>query len=145
MAHLRHLALRCRDLVRSRSFYETAIGWQFVGFRPGGDSLDLTDGVNNITLLSHPADPPRVPLEEGTEFIHFGVIVDDLAACWHRCREWGATISKGDVKDRTEVDPDHPPERSFKILDPDGNVIDVTANRQEWRGVRVEGACDSRC
>ena len=32
MAHLRHLALRCRDLVRSRSFYETAIGWQFVGF-----------------------------------------------------------------------------------------------------------------
>lgn len=137
MAHLRHLALRCRDLARSRSFYETAIGWQFVGFRPGGTSLDLSDGVNNITLLSHPVDPPRVPLEEGTEFIHFGVIVDDLAASWQRCRSWGATISKGDVKDRTEADPDRPPDRSFKVLDPDGNVIDVTANRQEWRGVRV--------
>jgi hypothetical protein len=27
--------------------------------------------------------------------------------------------------------------RSFKVLDPDGNVIDVTANKEEWRGVSV--------
>lgn len=137
MAHLRHLALRCRDMEHSRRFYETAIGWKFVGYRPSGDSVDLTDGVNNITLLSHPADPPRQQLEEGTEFIHFGVIVDDLEACWRRCRDFGAIISKGDVKDRTAVDPQQPPQRSFKVLDPDGNVIDVTADRQEWRGVRV--------
>ena len=137
MPHLRHLALRCRDLARSRQFYESAIGWQFVGFRRSGDSLDLTDGVNNITLLSHPADPPRQQFEEGNEFIHFGVIVDDLEACWQRCRDFGAEISKGDVKDRTAVDPNHPPQRSFKVLDPDGNVIDVTANREEWRGVSV--------
>lgn len=137
MAHLRHLALRCRELARSRKFYETAIGWKFVGFRASGDSLDLTDGVNNITLLSHPADLPRQQLDEGTEFIHFGVIVDDLEACWRRCREFGAEISKGDVKDRTAADPHKPPQRSFKVLDPDGNVIDVTANRQEWRGVSL--------
>lgn len=137
MAFLRHLALRCRDLVRSRQFYETAIGWKFVGYRPSGDSLDLTDGTNNITLLSHAANRPRTQLEEGTEFIHFGVIVDDLEACWRRCRETGAEISKGDVKDRTAADPDQPPRRSFKVLDPDGNVIDVTADRQEWRGVTL--------
>jgi catechol 2,3-dioxygenase-like lactoylglutathione lyase family enzyme len=137
MPHLRHLALRCRDLARSRKFYETAIGWKFVGFRESGDSLDQSDGVNNITLLSHPADPPRQQLEEGNEFIHFGVIVDDLEACWRRCREFGAEISKGDVKDRTAVDPNHPPVRSFKVLDPDGNVIDITADREEWRGVSL--------
>jgi len=27
------------------------------------------------------------------------------------------------------------PEHSFKILDPDGNVIDITANRNEWNCV----------
>jgi catechol 2,3-dioxygenase-like lactoylglutathione lyase family enzyme len=138
MAHLRHLALRCRDLDRSRDFYEHVIGWRFIDFRPSRGGLDLTDGVSNITLLPHPAEPPRPKLEEGTEYIHFGVIVEDLAACWRRCLERGAEISKGDVKDRTTADPSQPPQRSFKVLDPDGNVIDVTANREEWRGVRVE-------
>ena len=137
MAHLRHLALRCRDMERSRDFYEQAIGWKFVDYRPSRQGIDLTDGVNNITLLQHPAEMSRPVLEEGNEYIHFGVIVDDLEACWRRCRAFGAEISKGDVKDRTAADPNHPPTRSFKVLDPDGNVIDVTANRQEWRGVTV--------
>jgi len=137
MSALRHLAIRCQDLERSRDFYLTAFGWQFVGYRPGGRSLDLSDGVNNITLLQHPAEAVRPVLEEGNEYIHFGVIVDDLIACWRRCRDWGARISKGDVKDRTEIGQDAVPLRSFKVLDPDGNVIDVTANREEWRGVSL--------
>ena len=137
MAHLRHLALRCRDMELSRRFYETVIGWKFVDYRPSRQGLDLTDGVSNITLLVHAADSPRAQLEEGQEYIHFGVIVDDLVACWRRCREWGAEISKGDIKTREAADANEPPVRSFKVLDPDGNVIDVTANREEWRGVQV--------
>ena len=50
MAYLRHLALRCRDMENSRRFYEVVIGWSFVGYRPSRQGLDLTDGVNNITL-----------------------------------------------------------------------------------------------
>ncbi len=135
MAHLRHLALRCKDMERSRDFYTKAIGLQFFDYRPGRQGLDLTDGVNNMTLIQHPADAVRSQLEEGNEFIHFGIVVDDLAECWQRCRDWGAEISKGDVKDRTAIhDADQVPERSFKVLDPDGNVIDISDNRQEWNG-----------
>ena len=76
-------------------------------------------------------------LNEGNEFIHFGVIVDDLEACWHRCVSWGAKISTSDVKQRTKDALGQLPERSFKVLDPDGNVIDITGNKQEWRGVSV--------
>ena len=123
---------------RSREFYERVIGWKFVDYRPLRGGIDLSDGVLNITLLPHPPELPRPVLEEGTEYIHFGVIVDDLAACWLRCREWGAEISKGDIKTREAADATEPPVRSFKVLDPDGNVIDVTANRAEWRGVRAE-------
>jgi hypothetical protein len=47
----------------------------------------------------------------------------------------GAELSKDDIKDRNEIDLENTPTRSFKVLDPDGNVIDVTANREEWRGV----------
>lgn len=137
MAHLRHLAIRCTDMEKSRRFYESVIGLAFVDYRPSRQGLDLTDGVNNITLLSHPAHSIRPVLEEGNEFIHFGVIVDDLDACWRKCLAWGATISKGDVKDRTSPNASQPPQRSFKVLDPDGNVIDITANPHEWRGVTL--------
>ena len=78
----------------------------------------------------------RPPQVEGNEYIHFCIIVPDLAAVWNRAKEWGAEISKGDVKDRTEVeDLNTVPEYSFKILDPDGNVIDITSNREEWNCV----------
>ena len=138
MTHLRHLALRCADMERSREFYTKVIGFQFHDYRPSRLGLDLTDGVNNITLLQQPPDMVRPALEEGNEYIHFGIIVDDLAACWRRCRDWGAEISKGDVKDRSEVeDFNAVPERSFKVLDPDGNVIDITANHTEWNCVSL--------
>ena len=136
MAFLRHLALRCRDMERSRRFYEHVIGWRFVGYRPSGQGLDLTDGVNNITLIQHPPGE-RAVLEEGNEFIHFGVIVDDLAAVWQRLHEWGATFSKDDVKARNPIDPAAAAPRSFKVLDPDSNVVDITSNRAEWRGVAL--------
>ena len=136
MAHLRHLAIRCNDMERSRDFYTTVIGWDFFDYRPSRQGLDLTDGVNNITLLQNPPDLVRPSFEEGEEYIHFGVVVDDLGACWQRCVDWGAEISKGNVKERSEVESlQQAPEHSFKVLDPDGNVIDVTSNRDEWNGV----------
>jgi catechol 2,3-dioxygenase-like lactoylglutathione lyase family enzyme len=138
MAQLRHLAIRCQDMEKSREFYTAVIGWDFIDYRPSRLGLDLTDGVNNITLLQNPPDLVRPSFEEGDEYIHFGVVVDDLAACWQRCLDWGAEISKGDVKMRTEVESlERVPDRSFKVFDPDGNVIDVTANRDEWRGTKL--------
>ena len=55
MAQLRHLALRCGDIDRSRTFYQTVFGWEFLGYRGSGRSLDLTDGVLNVTLIDQPS------------------------------------------------------------------------------------------
>ena len=82
----------------SREFYTQVIGLKFHDYRPQRDSMDLTDGTNNITLLQHPADAVRQPQVEGNEYIHFGIIVADLAGVWNRAKEWGAEISKGDVR-----------------------------------------------
>lgn len=128
---------------KSRRFYEQCIGWRFVDYRPSRQGLDLTDGVNNITLLQHVDDTNRQPLDEGREFIHFGVIVDDLPTVWRRLHDWAAAhpgeevFSKENVKDRNPIDAAEQPLVSFKALDPDGNVIDITGNRQEWRGVTL--------
>ena len=131
MAFVRHLALRCRDVENSRCFYEEAIGFKFVGYRPSGVSIDMTDGNLNITLLPHD-DQSRPQLEEGEEYIHFGVFVDDLEGAWNRLKEWGAKVEKT-VKGREALDPEALPAVAFKAIDPDGNVIDVTCDKAEWR------------
>ena len=136
LTRMAHMALRCSDLERSRDFYTNVIGFEFFAWRPQGDSMDITDGCINITLL--PYDGSRPGFEEGDEYIHFGVIVDDLQAIWDRAVDWGAEISKGDVKDRTEVALSEGPGRSFKELHPEGKENDDTADRQEGRCEKID-------
>ena len=40
MTCLRHLALRCRDMEKSRRFYE-GLGLRFIGYRPAGNALEF--------------------------------------------------------------------------------------------------------
>jgi catechol 2,3-dioxygenase-like lactoylglutathione lyase family enzyme len=129
---VRHLALRVRDIAKTRRFYEEGLGLRFIGYRPSGDSIDLSDGQINLTLLPY-SGPERTPLEEGVEFIHLGFWVDDLAAVYQRLVALGAVVVREDVKARNEFAGNAPPVGSFKVLDPDGNVLDISANAGEWR------------
>ena len=134
MAVLRHIALRTKDMETSRRFYET-IGFQFVGYR-GRGGLDLSDGTLNMTILQYNGEE-RPPFEEGTEFIHFGIIVEDLGRIYNTLRDGGFELIMDNVKKGDEIDDDKPPDRSFKVADPDGNVVDITCATDEWRGVTV--------
>ena len=134
MAFLRHIALRTKDMEASRFFYET-IGFEFVGYR-GRGGLDLSDGTLNMTILQYNGEE-RPPFEEGTEFIHFGIIVEDLAKIYNTLRDGGFELIMDNVKKGDEIDDNKPPERSFKVADPDGNVVDITCATDEWRGVAV--------
>ncbi len=137
MAFLRHVALRVKDKEETRRFYEM-IGFKFVGYR-GPDnisSIDLTDGTLNMTILQYDGKE-RQPLEELTEFMHIGVIVEDLGDIYKKLLDGGANLLRDDVKQRNEIDWEKPPTRSFKVSDPDGNVIDITCAKDEWRGVTI--------
>jgi catechol 2,3-dioxygenase-like lactoylglutathione lyase family enzyme len=132
MVNLRHVAIRAHNLAHTRRFYEEGLGLRFVGFRPSGTSIDLSDGSINLTLL--PFDgPTRSPLEEGTEFIHLGFMVDDLAAVYRRLVALDAVVVRDDVKERNPHDASAIPVGSFKVLDPDGNVLDISDRPNEWR------------
>jgi catechol 2,3-dioxygenase-like lactoylglutathione lyase family enzyme len=132
-----HLAIRSRDIPRAARFYSEGLGFDVIGPRPSGSgSMDLTDGTLNLTIVPFVGDP-GAPRDEGLEAIHFGIMVDDAGALYRRLRAFGATIARHDVKTRDEPDLEHPPAGSYKVLDPDGNVIDVTDNRGEWRGARA--------
>lgn len=127
----RHFAIRTRDIAQSRKFYEEGLGLHFLGFRPSGDSMDLSDGNVNLTLLPYEGSP-RTALEEGEEFIHLGFWVDDLTATCERFLALGAPVVREDVKERRLPSGASIDTGSFKVLDPDGNVLDISGNADEW-------------
>src|SRR5689334_1076126 len=98
---VRHLALRVKDIAQTRRFYEEGLGFRWLGYRPSGTSMDLSDGQVNLTLLPYDG-PQRNALEEGTEFIHLGFWVSDLAAVYQRLVALNAHIAREDVKERRE-------------------------------------------
>ena len=129
----RHLAIRTHNLDAARRFYEEGLGLRFVDYRPGTrEAMDLSDGVVNLTLIQYSGEP-RVALEEGTEFIHLGFLVDDLATTYQRFISIGANVVREDVKERLLLETNTTPKGSFKVLDVDGNVLDVTERPDEWR------------
>jgi catechol 2,3-dioxygenase-like lactoylglutathione lyase family enzyme len=131
-----HLAIRSRDIPRATRFYHEVLGFQVIGPRPSGSgSVDLTDGALNFTIVPFVGDPDRPP-EEGLEAMHFGIMVDDARALYRRLRAAGAAIVRHDIKVRGEPS-DAVPQGSYKVLDPDGNVIDVTDRRDEWPMLRT--------
>jgi len=94
--------------------------------------MDLSDGQVNLTMIPYEG-PARTALKEGTEFIHLGFWVDDLEATYQRLVALEATVAREDVKERREFAGDAPPVGSFKVLDPDGNVLDISGRADEWR------------
>lgn len=129
---VRHLALRVRDAAKTRRFYEEGLGFRFIDYRPSSPSFDLSDGHVNLTILPYDG-PDRQPLEEGHEFIHLGFWVSDLAATYQRLVALGAKVVREDVKERRDFSGDASPVGSFKVLDPDGNVLDISERADEWR------------
>jgi catechol 2,3-dioxygenase-like lactoylglutathione lyase family enzyme len=132
-AAFRHFAIRTHNLEAARHFYEEGLGLRFVDYRPGTrEAMDLSDGLVNLTLIQY-SGPQRTALEEGTEFIHLGFLVEDLAATYQRFVNIGANVVREDVKERYVHDSNATPKGSFKVLDVDGNVLDVTERPEEWR------------
>ncbi len=130
MISVRHLAVRTADLSASRRFYEEGLGLRYLGPRPPSEALNLTDGAINLTLLPYDG-PARSAMPEGTEFVHFGFVVDDLSATYRRLMDLGAHIVSEDINQRQALSGDEP-QSSFKVLDPNGIVLDVTARPDEW-------------
>lgn len=128
-----HVGVRARDLDRTIRFWRDALGLRVVA--TGDGVYDLTDGAHNFRIFQHrgPARPPHV--SGLLDYLHIGVVVDDLRQAAERCRALGfPPVYEGVDTDRP-YDPAHPPSDAFKVEDPDGIVVDVAAQRTQWPGV----------
>jgi catechol 2,3-dioxygenase-like lactoylglutathione lyase family enzyme len=116
---LRHLALRVKNLSRSRLFYETCLGMKVV-WAPDPQNIYLSSGPDNLALHEVPEGTnlytgPDHPLD------HFGFMVrrkEDVDFIAQQMEQTGAPIAQ---KVRLHRDGSY----SFYMNDPDGNRIQV--------------------
>lgn len=132
---LAHVGVRASDLERTIGFWRDALGLRVASTMPG--CYDLTDGLHNYRVFQHkgPARPPNV--SGMLDYLHVGVVVEDLSACARRCTDLGYEIIWDGVDGGHAYDPNDPPSESFKVEDPDGIVVDVTASKAQWPGVGI--------
>jgi catechol 2,3-dioxygenase-like lactoylglutathione lyase family enzyme len=131
-ATLVHVGVAATDLERSLRFWRDVLGLRVMEERLG--IAVMSDGRHNFTVFQYGGDRPANPTgHQG--YLHIGVQVDDLAAALKRCTDLGLAIICDDVDDCRDYDPANPPTKSFKVEDPDGIVVDVTASPDQWLGV----------
>jgi catechol 2,3-dioxygenase-like lactoylglutathione lyase family enzyme len=130
-----HVGVRTSDLAASIRFWRDALGLRVAATMEG--CYDLTDGRHNFRVFQHggAARPPHV--SGLLDYLHIGVLVDDLAATAQRCQDLGFPIIWDGVAAGHAYDPQQRPTESFKVTDPDGIVVDVTASPAQWPGVGV--------
>ena len=136
-AHLRHVGIRSRDIPRTADFYARVFELAILDPPVSGQGAVLSDGVLNLTIVpvvDESAAPGPAP--EGSEPIHLGFVVADLAGTFKRCQELGATILSGSIA-RDPVVPGVVPSHSFKVADPNGNVVDVVGDPKHWKGTVI--------
>ena len=133
MSTLVHVGVRATDLEETIRFWRDALGLKVFSTMDG--CYDLTDGYHNFRVFQHNG-PERPPHVGGMlDYLHIGVRVPDLQEAAERCEANGFTIISDGVGGKAP-DPNSPPDESFKVEDPDGIVVDVTADDGQWPGVQ---------
>ena len=134
-ATLVHVGVRASDLTASLRFWRDALGLRVAGCMEG--CCDLTDGQHNFRVFQHTGGdrPPHV--SGMLDYLHVGIRVEDLSAVARRCLDLGFPIIWDGVDAGRPYDPQQLPAESFKVTDPDGIVVDITASRRQWPGVAL--------
>ena len=134
-SRLVHVGVRATNLTDTLRFWRDGLGLQVV--EETSVHCDLTDGLHNFRVFQH-AGPERPPHVSGMlDYLHIGVLVDDLSRVAIRLRDLEFEIIWDGVDGGKPYDPANPPTESFKVADPDGIVVDVSANPNQWPGVRL--------
>ena len=116
MARIRHLAILTEDVDKLVKFYTSMFGLKIV--HGVGTATYLSDGHINLAII--PIGPEREiegpQLRPGIN--HFGFEVENVDTLREACNELNAS---SDIDKR-------PPNREaeFRVLDPDGNPIDLS-------------------
>ena len=130
-----HVGVRATNLQRTLAFWRDALGLQVVAEHP--THSDLTDGYHNFRIFQHNGAERGPHVRGMLDYLHIGVRVPNLAEAASRFQSMGFEIIWDGIDGGKPYDPSTPPAESFKVEDPDGIAIDVSASRNQWPGVEL--------
>ncbi len=129
-----HVGVRASDLDKTIRFWRDGLGLSVYG-TIGDRCFDLTDGYHNFRVFQHGGTERPKHVSGLLDYLHIGVRVPDLMEAASRLEEMGFHIYWDGVAMGKAYDPATPPSESFKVEDPDGITVDVTASEDQWPGV----------
>ena len=127
-----HIGVRATDIEKTIRFWRDGLGLRLVQVRD--TCYDLTDGYHNFRVFQHngPSRPSHV--SGMLDYLHVGVRVPDLEAAAQRLTEMGYEIFSDGLDGKEPLAPDNLEEGAFKVEDPDGITVDITASDDQWPG-----------
>ncbi len=131
-----HIGVRATDLEKTIRFWRDGLGLPVVSTH--GSCYDLSDGHHNFRVFQHhgPSRPPHV--SGMLDYLHIGVRVPDLAEAGRRLLEMGYEIFSDGLDGKEPIDVHDIREGAFKVEDPDGITVDVTASDDQWPGAVLQ-------
>ena len=115
---MRHIALKVRDVKRSKAFYQEVLGMDVV-WEPDPQNVYLSSGTDNIALHEAPFDTTNAARSEQLD--HFGFLVESI----ERVRALETEFRNHGIKIVTPFKIHRDGSASFYITDPDGIVIQM--------------------
>jgi catechol-2,3-dioxygenase len=114
---LRHVALKVRDIGRSKNFYRECFGMEIV-WEPDPENVYLSSGSDNLAL--HAASRESAPAES-QQLDHLGFVVESA----ERVRELEGEFRSRGVKIVQPFKIHRDGSASFYLADPDGIIIQM--------------------
>jgi catechol 2,3-dioxygenase-like lactoylglutathione lyase family enzyme len=115
---MRHIALKVRDVAKSKKFYQEMLGMGVV-WEPDAQNVYLSSGCDNIAL--HEVTEPFASAAVEKQLDHFGFIVDSI----ERVKELEQEFRAQGVAIVHPFKVHRDGSASFYCADPDGTVIQL--------------------
>ncbi|HXV80402.1 MAG TPA: VOC family protein [Candidatus Binatia bacterium] len=115
---MRHIALKVRDVVRSKSFYQDILGMEVV-WEPDPQNVYLSSGCDNLAL--HEVPQKYAPGAAEQQLDHLGFVVETV----ERVKELEQEFQTKGVKIVYPFKIHRDGSASFYCADPDGIVIQM--------------------
>ena len=115
---MRHIALKVKDIRRSKTFYQELLGMEVV-WEPDPQNVYLSSGCDNLAL--HETAPNFAPSPAGQQLDHLGFVVESV----ERIRELEEEFRARGVKIVHPFKIHRDGSASFYCADPDGIIIQM--------------------
>lgn len=115
---MRHIALKVKDVARSKKFYQDILGMEVV-WEPDPQNVYLSSGCDNIAL--HEVSPKFAAGAAEKQLDHLGFVVETI----ERVKKLEHEFQKKDVKIVHAFKIHRDGSASFYCADPDGIVIQL--------------------